>query len=967
MALPDENKQKNQSQNQAAYSNEIVDDFFGLNNSQEQIADAEEAESSSGQNQEQEQEQKQNTVQPSEHEHYTEDEDPEYLDNDMLYEKFLAQEKEWERRKYDQDVMDDEVPEYIDNNMLYEKFLAQEKEWERRKYDQDVMDDEVPEYIDNNMLLRQRIEQQKKNLESQDYMDDEVPEYIDNNMIAEQIRARQDPLMNQQKLYEQNQYMRQNQYMAQQNQFMAQQNQYQPQNQYMAQQNQPQPEVKQPEVKQHAAAQVQESVQQQAQPNFFNYNASNSPTEVMLDNAMNSGAGTAQNDFSDQLSFVGDGKGYRYSGGIYQSTEESFSASGGVYEKPDLTYLDNFKIRGGIYEQPDPSHLRSNLSGGIYEQPDPSFMREGGIYDQGVQSFSASGGIYEQPDPNYLDNSANRSETGVILDNAFANGANMPQNGAMPDNNLGVEGPNLFDQLRNNLRNPQPAQAQNPVQQQGQPADFSDQLSFVGTGDRNAEPDYSDQLSFIGTGPNNARPDIQIEPRDHVELGANDPYISQTQVVLGNNLGGDFNSMKDNAIYQMHRNQLDLQQAQVRQNPQKNVEEDGIAGLDQQNFGDSQVEDSQLEGSQLPYTKIGNMLTGILNDSAMQPGKGGLSEFDSVVKAARDFKDLGAQNSLGDGETVHQGANTYLKAFDQYHKAYTELKNPSPEEQKRHELARSCRNTIQVFTAMAISEKSLDAFNEKRKENHEKPMNLQEFALYRMNLSKSMALQKTDSGKLDISNDNIINNNINDNIINNKASGFKRKKISFENLENKISINNGKHLKVSEKLRYTGDPKAPRLDDIKQLEWVKKLGEKAEKSKGVLSDSGAYLKFLKNAKIISDIAEQISKRKGLGMGDEAIIPTSNFAKDTKKMTGNNEVITVKQAKELYAETWGNLVKSAKAYEKYKLKDEGFTRDVNNKDKHQLKSRSKMKFELMDEIFEPQKRMAAAAKKDSVRL
>lgn len=228
--------------------------------------------------------------------------------------------------------------------------------------------------------------------------------------------------------------------------------------------------------------------------------------------------------------------------------------------------------------------------------------------------------------------------------------------------------------------------------------------------------------------------------------------------------------------------------------------------------------------------------------------------------------------------------------------------------------------------------------------------------------------------KLDISNDNIINNNINDNIINinninnniinNKASGFKREeKLSFENLEdNKISINNGKHLKVSENLRYTGDPKAPRLDDIKQLEWVKKLGEKAEKSKGVLSDSGAYLKFLENAKIISDLAEQISKRKGLGMGDEAIIPTSNFAKDTKKLTGNNEVITVKQAKELYAETWGNLVKSAKAYEKYKLKDEGFTRDVNNKDKHQLKSRSKMKFELMDEIFEPQKRMAAAAKK-----
>ena len=166
------------------------------------------------------------------------------------------------------------------------------------------------------------------------------------------------------------------------------------------------------------------------------------------------------------------------------------------------------------------------------------------------------------------------------------------------------------------------------------------------------------------------------------------------------------------------------------------MEENGIAGLEEQDLGESRNS----------YTRIGSMLTGILNDSAMQPGKGGLSEFDSVVKAVRDFKDLGAQNSLGDGETVHQSANTYLKAFDQYHKAYTELKNPSPEEQKRHELVRSCRNTIQVFTAMAISEKSLDAFNEKRKENHEKPMNLQEYALHRMNLSKSMAPQKTDSG-----------------------------------------------------------------------------------------------------------------------------------------------------------------------------------------------------------------------------
>ena len=225
--------------------------------------------------------------------------------------------------------------------------------------------------------------------------------------------------------------------------------------------------------------------------------------------------------------------------------------------------------------------------------------------------------------------------------------------------------------------------------------------------------------------------------------------------------------------------------------------------------------------------------------------------------------------------------------------------------------------------------------------------------------------------KLDRSDNNIID----DNFINDPARVKKedeleerlypkrKEKISFDELEEeKISIHNGNHLTDREKLRYTGNPEAPRLDDIRQLEWVKKLGEKAEKSRGRLSDSETYLKFLGDAKIISDLVEQISLRKGLGMGDNAIIPTSKFKDYTKKLFGGGEVITVKQAREMYKAAWGDLVKDAKAYEKYKIRDEGFTRNVNNKDRQQLRSRSKMKFELMDAIFEPQKRMAAAAKK-----
>ena len=113
---------------------------------------------------------------------------------------------------------------------------------------------------------------------------------------------------------------------------------------------------------------------------------------------------------------------------------------------------------------------------------------------------------------------------------------------------------------------------------------------------------------------------------------------------------------------------------------------------------------------------------------------------------------------------------------------------------------------------------------------------------------------------------------------------------------------------------------------------------------------------------ISDLAEQISLRNSLNMGDAVIIPTSSFKDYTKKLFPGNEVITVGQAKEMYTRVWNDLVKNAKEYEKNKIEVEGFTRNVNNKDKQQLKSRSKMKFDLMDEIFEPQKRMTAAAKK-----
>ena len=201
--------------------------------------------------------------------------------------------------------------------------------------------------------------------------------------------------------------------------------------------------------------------------------------------------------------------------------------------------------------------------------------------------------------------------------------------------------------------------------------------------------------------------------------------------------------------------------------------------------------------------------------------------------------------------------------------------------------------------------------------------------------------------RLDESNDNLIND---------------PNRINEDELGKRIALNVGRNLNGGGELRYTGNPEAPSLSDINQVTWLKGLGKKAEQATGHLFDSEKYKEFLGYAKIVSDLVEQISKRKGLGMGDEAIIPTANFAENTRELLGDDGFVTVKRAKEVYKEVWKNLVKSAKAYEKFKIEDEGYTRDVRNKNKSQLKSKSKQKFELMDEIFNPQKRKASAVKK-----
>ena len=164
-----------------------------------------------------------------------------------------------------------------------------------------------------------------------------------------------------------------------------------------------------------------------------------------------------------------------------------------------------------------------------------------------------------------------------------------------------------------------------------------------------------------------------------------------------------------------------------------------------------------------------------------------------------------------------------------------------------------------------------------------------------------------------------------------------------------------KNVSKPDALRYTSDPEAPSIEDENQRAWLMGLGRRAEKSTGRVFDSNQYKDFLKQAKIVSDLAAYIDNTSRLYPSDSATFGTRTFEKNTKRMFGNRESVTFGEIKEAYKRAWGDLVTNAKRYEEFKIQTEGFTRDVNNRDHHQLKSRSKLKFSLMDEMFYPEKR------------
>ena len=170
---------------------------------------------------------------------------------------------------------------------------------------------------------------------------------------------------------------------------------------------------------------------------------------------------------------------------------------------------------------------------------------------------------------------------------------------------------------------------------------------------------------------------------------------------------------------------------------------------------------------------------------------------------------------------------------------------------------------------------------------------------------------------------------------------------------NKAASKGKKKESVKETLNYSKRVDAPDLDDANSAEWVKGLRQRAKDAKGRLFDSDEYKDFYEEAKITTKLAELITS--GKDDFEEKDLDENLRLRLSRYLMANQGEVSRDQLKEAYERSWNKLQECAEEYEKRKLETEGFTRDPHNRNRHQLKSRSKEKFKLMDEMFYPEKR------------
>lgn len=142
---------------------------------------------------------------------------------------------------------------------------------------------------------------------------------------------------------------------------------------------------------------------------------------------------------------------------------------------------------------------------------------------------------------------------------------------------------------------------------------------------------------------------------------------------------------------------------------------------------------------------------------------------------------------------------------------------------------------------------------------------------------------------------------------------------------------------------------APDLSDKDAAGWILSLPQKATDAKGKWRDSSKYKTFYSNVEVVKDIAEKYIKAKNNNLNSVSLESFDKKTREVLKSYAVNGEIPMDYMKTAYKKSWKELQKSAYAYENYKLKDKGFTRDPKGKG-NQLDSSGKKKFAIMDEVL-----------------
>ena len=188
-----------------------------------------------------------------------------------------------------------------------------------------------------------------------------------------------------------------------------------------------------------------------------------------------------------------------------------------------------------------------------------------------------------------------------------------------------------------------------------------------------------------------------------------------------------------------------------------------------------------------------------------------------------------------------------------------------------------------------------------------------------------------------------------DKMINSIKTKDEQKLVGEEQVKKPKKVNKSDAMS-EETQKYTKRSAVPDLDNDDTLAWFVTLPDRAKQSKGKMN-SDKYLAFYEKCKDICNIVKAYK-----GMNNQAVYSVDvNKIKDPKikktlKKYVEDGVITKEKIKNIYENLWQEFQNSAADYVKYKLDDEGFTRDQNKKPGRELKRKSVEKFGLMDEVF-----------------